>query len=61
MSQNFTKWVHVPAETPKGEAKIAASLHSLYGAGRLPTLSLYNVDVSVGDHTSTNYVSSLNN
>lgn len=56
---NITKWVPVPASLPKGPAVLAASLQSLWGAGSYPALSFYDVDVTIGDYTSTNYVSSL--
>ncbi|KAJ2906289.1 hypothetical protein MKZ38_002368 [Zalerion maritima] len=56
---NFTKWVDVPANAPKGAMTLGASLHSLYGASGVPTLSHFNVSVEFGDYTSTNYVSSF--
>lgn len=58
---NITKWVPVPASTPKGEVTIGASLMSLYGAAASPTLSNYNVTIEFGDQTSSTYVSSLYN
>ncbi|KAF2418258.1 hypothetical protein EJ08DRAFT_739190 [Tothia fuscella] len=55
---NITKWTGLPASTPKGEATLSASLFSLYGASKSPTLSNYAVKVTIGDSTSSNYVSS---
>jgi len=55
---NFTKWVTLPASTPLGESTLSASLFSLYGASSSATLSNYDVQVTIGDSTSTNYVSS---
>jgi hypothetical protein len=49
----------LPADAPKGPAVITASLMSLYGAAASPTLTNYNVTVTFGDATSTNYVSSI--
>jgi len=50
--------VTVPANIPKGQGHITASLFSLYGAVASPTLTNYNVSVTFGDATSTNYVAS---
>jgi len=55
---NITKWTTLPASTPKGAATLSAGLFSLYGAVYSPTLSNYAVNVTIGDSTSTNYVSS---
>lgn len=55
---NITEEVTVPSDAPLGDTVIRASLMSLYGAGKEPTFSNYNVSVTFGDHTSTNYVSS---
>ncbi len=55
---NFSKWVTVPANLPKGTGIISASLMSLYGAAAGPTLMNYNVTVTFGDATSSDYVSS---
>lgn len=59
MLYNVTKWVNVPSGIAKGPATFAASLYSLYGAAASPTFSNYNISVTVGDATSTHYVSSL--
>lgn len=53
---NFT--VSVSESFAKGEATIAASLMSLYGASSAPTLGEWNVTVTVGDATSEEYISS---
>ncbi len=55
---SFSKWVTVPSDAAKGPVVISASLMSLYGAVNGPTLTNYNVTVTFGDATSTNYVSS---
>ena len=55
---NITKWVTLPASVGKGPSLITASLFSLFGAASAPTLSNYNVSITVGDFTSSNYVSS---
>jgi len=41
-----------------GEATLSASLMSLYGAVYGPTLDYFNVSITVGETTSTNYISS---
>jgi len=55
---NIPKWTTLPASTGQGPATLSASLFSLYGAASGPTLSNYNVSVTIGDATSTTYVSS---
>ncbi|KAK5989444.1 Necrosis-inducing secreted protein 1 [Cladobotryum mycophilum] len=55
---NLTKKITIPADAPKGDAIITASLMSLYGAVYGPTLSNYNVTVTFGDATSTVFKSS---
>jgi len=55
---NITKWVDVPSSTQTGPATIGAGLFSLYGAGSSTTISNYDVQVTVGDSTSTTYKSS---
>lgn len=55
----MTKWVNVPSTLPKGQATLSGSLYSLYGAAASQTLSNYNVSITVGDATSTHYVSSV--
>jgi len=56
---NVTKWVDVPAGIQDGPSTFTAALYSLFGAGNAPTLTTYNVSITVGGATSTNYVSSL--
>ncbi|KAF2665770.1 secreted protein NIS1 [Microthyrium microscopicum] len=56
---NITKWVTLPNNTPAGKAVISASFFSLYGAGAAPTIETHNVTITVGDSTSTTYVSSF--
>jgi Nis1 family len=58
---NVTKWVDVPANLQEGPATFTAALYSLYGAANSPTLTNYNVSITVGGATSTSYVSSLQN
>ena len=59
MLYNVTKWVDVPAGIQEGPATFAAAVYSLYGAANGPTLTNYNISITVGGATSTNYVSSL--
>ena len=61
MLYNVTKWVNVPSGIATGPATFAASLYSLIGAANSPTFSNYNIPITVGDATSTNYVSSVQN
>ena len=58
MDYNITKWTTLPSGTPMGEATLSASLMSLYGAVYGPTLDYFNVSITVGETTSTNYISS---
>jgi Nis1 family len=55
---NVTKWVNVPSDVAKGPATLTASLFSLIGAANGGNINNFNVSVTVGDATSTNYVSS---
>lgn len=55
---NITFPIVIPGNIPKGESVFAASLFSLYGASTSPTLTNYNVSITVGDTTSGDYVSS---
>ncbi|KND91591.1 hypothetical protein TOPH_03782 [Tolypocladium ophioglossoides CBS 100239] len=55
---DFKKWITIPASVPKGRGIVTASLTSLYGAVAMPVLSNYNVTITFGDVTSSNYVSS---
>jgi len=52
------KWTTLPAGTPTGPATLAADLFSLYGAANGGVLNNYNVSITVGDSTSTTYVTS---
>ncbi|KAM0236846.1 hypothetical protein ACHAPO_004888 [Fusarium lateritium] len=45
----------VPESAQKGEGVVSAALLSVYGASGSPTLSEYNVTVTIGDKTSTEY------
>jgi len=56
---NVTKWTTLPAGTPMGPATLSASLMSLVGAAKAPILDSFNVSITVGQTTSTNYVSSI--
>ncbi|UKZ53638.1 hypothetical protein TrVGV298_007434 [Trichoderma virens] len=54
VSGNLTRSITIPASAQKGEkALISASLMSLYGAVYGPTLTNFNVSVTVGDATSS--------
>ncbi|RSL72244.1 hypothetical protein CEP54_000847 [Fusarium duplospermum] len=55
---NFNKTINIPTDATKGEGLVTASLFSLYGAAKAPTLSNYNVSVTFGDETSTEYKAS---
>jgi len=55
---NITKWTTLPAGTPMGKATLSASLMSLYGVANGPTLDYFNVSITIGKTTSTNYISS---
>ncbi|OCL13710.1 hypothetical protein AOQ84DRAFT_310092 [Glonium stellatum] len=55
--QNITYAMSMPASTATGQAKFAAALFSLYGAVSDPTITSFNVSVTIGDSTSTNLVS----
>ncbi|KAF5237453.1 hypothetical protein FAUST_6013 [Fusarium austroamericanum] len=48
----------VPESAQKGKGVVSAALLSVYGASGSPTLSEYNVTVTIGDKTSTEYGSS---
>ncbi|KAK6537579.1 hypothetical protein TWF694_011761 [Orbilia ellipsospora] len=52
------KWTTIPSSLTKGTWTYAATFFSLYGAGAAPTLVTYNVTITVGDTTSTSYVTS---
>ncbi|KAF4472719.1 secreted NIS1 [Fusarium albosuccineum] len=55
---SFNKTLTIPKEAQKGQGLVTASLFSIYGASGSPTLSNYNVTVTFGDKTSTEYKSS---
>ncbi|EGR48812.1 hypothetical protein MKX07_000006 [Trichoderma sp. CBMAI-0711] len=55
---NITQYLTIPASAEKGEALISASVFSLYGAVYGPTLTNFNVSITVGDSTSSTYKSS---
>jgi Nis1 family len=56
--QNISYAMTMPASTAAGQAKFAAALLSLYGAVSDPTITSFNVSVTIGDSTSSNLVSS---
>ncbi|PTB66525.1 hypothetical protein BBK36DRAFT_1119116 [Trichoderma citrinoviride] len=55
---NITQYITIPASAAKGDAVISASVMSLYGAAYSPTLTNFNVSVTVGDFTSPTYKAS---
>ncbi|KAH7061555.1 hypothetical protein B0J12DRAFT_695701 [Macrophomina phaseolina] len=57
--QNLNLTVTMPSSIAKGEQVFYAALYSLYGASAGPTISTFNVTTTVGDVTSSEYVSSL--
>lgn len=52
---NITRGITIPAGAQKGEALISGSVFSLYGAVSGPTITTFNVSVTVGDETSSTY------
>jgi len=54
----ITKWTILPSSIGKGQATYSAAFYSLFGAAAGPTLTTYNVTITVGDETSTEYVTS---
>ena len=56
--ENITETITFPDNLENGEYVVSASLMSLYGASSSPTLTDYNVTISIGDETSEDYVSS---
>lgn len=57
---NITKWIYgVPASFTPGTARLSAQLYSLYGKSSSGVLSNYNVTVTVGNTTSSEYISSI--
>ncbi|KAK6525692.1 hypothetical protein TWF281_010743 [Arthrobotrys megalospora] len=51
-------WTSIPSTTPKGKATYTAAVFSLFGAADAQTLRAFNVSVTIGDTTSTTYVTS---
>ncbi|KAL6800411.1 hypothetical protein J3E68DRAFT_272040 [Trichoderma sp. SZMC 28012] len=58
VTYNITRSITIPASAPKGDALISASLYSLYGAVYGPTITNFNVSVTIGDSTSPTLKSS---
>lgn len=56
--KNLTEAITFPDNLEDGDYIVSASLMSLYGASSVPTLTPYNVTISVGDETTEDYVSS---
>jgi necrosis-inducing secreted protein 1 len=56
--QPIPKWVTMPNNVPAGQATVSFQAYSLYGAAASGTLTTYNVTVTIGDSTSTTYVTS---
>ncbi|KAF4980476.1 hypothetical protein FZEAL_3521 [Fusarium zealandicum] len=56
--QSFNRTLTIPKDAQKGEGVVSASLFSLYGRSSAQTLSDYNVTVTFGDKTSTEYKAS---
>jgi hypothetical protein len=56
--QPIPKWVTMPSNIQNGQATLSGAVFSLYGAADAQTLTTYNVTVTIGDATSTNYVTS---
>ena len=54
---NLSFPVTIPADTAKGSAVVSTSLFQLYGVSSTPTTTIYNLTVTLGDETSTNYIS----
>lgn len=49
----------MPSSAQAGPATFSAALFSLYGAAYGPVIDNFNVSITIGDATSTTYVSSL--
>src|ERR1700712_1656916 len=54
----ITEYVVVPNGIPVGPAVFTGSFYSLFGAALAPTLTTYNVSVTIGDTTSDTRVTS---
>ncbi|KAF2719091.1 hypothetical protein K431DRAFT_287117 [Polychaeton citri CBS 116435] len=55
---NVTYHAQIPKNTPKGKATVTATSYSLYGAALSPTLENFQVNITVGDKTSSTYIHS---
>ncbi|KAJ4389215.1 hypothetical protein N0V93_006678 [Gnomoniopsis smithogilvyi] len=53
---NFNKSVVFPATTYVGAASFTASLESLYGVQYEPVLTPFNLSITIGSETSTDYI-----
>ncbi|CAH0058516.1 unnamed protein product [Clonostachys solani] len=54
----ITKTVAFPSDIPKGNGVVSASLFSLFGAAKSPSLTNWNVTITFGDVTSSSYKNS---
>ncbi|BDD63679.1 hypothetical protein MPDQ_000597 [Monascus purpureus] len=54
---NLSFPVTIPADTAKGQASVSAALFQIYGASGSPSVEIFNLTVTLGDVTSTEYVS----
>jgi hypothetical protein len=55
---NITANVSIPTSRPKGVATITAALFSLYGVSMTGSVEYFAVNVTVGNETSSEYVTS---
>lgn len=55
---NMTHIVHIPYGTPNGSTTLTGSLFSLIGAELSPNIENFVVEITIGDSTSSTYVSS---
>lgn len=55
---NISHYVHIPATAPQGDAVLTGALFSLIGAELSGSLEYFTVNITVGNSTSPNYVSS---
>lgn len=56
---NITANVTVPTSRPEGSATITAALFSLYGVSLTGSMEYFAVNVTVGNETSSEYVTSV--
>lgn len=54
---NLSFPVTIPADTEKGQASVSTALFQIYGASGSPSVEVFNLTVTLGDVTSTEYVS----